>query len=266
MRCPTAALEWSTRRLYILQEILSVDPDVLTLQEVDHFGFFKHLLATCGYEGFFFPKPDSPTLYVPNNNGPDGCAVFYRSDKVELIKDERIVLKTLPGMQDTNQVSIIVHLRLKDSGKEVAVATTHLKAKNGWEKLRHLQGAYLANYLEEAVPDKPLILCGDFNAENTEPVYSVFSKSALGLNSAYQEAGGKGIEPDYTSWKIRGSSDGKTEKESKRTIDYIWYSREKSTLHSVFSLPTPEQIGENRLPSHTYPSDHLSLAADFVLN
>lgn len=265
VRCPPEALFWPGRSLRHLEEILTHEPDILTLQEVDHFGFFKHALGCCGYEGHFFPKPDSPTLYVPENNGPDGIAIFIRRDVFELLKVEKIVLKTTPEHVDTNQVAIILHLRVRDTGKEVVVASTHLKAKPGWEKLRHSQGAYLASYLEEHVKDKPLIVSGDFNAEDTEPVYQVFSHSPLKLSSAYRDATGTDNEPLYTTWKIRGSSRGSTEREVQRTIDYIWYSRETLKMVSTLAVPTGEEIGEDRVPSYSYPSDHFSLAADFLI-
>ena len=266
MRCPLDALSWQTRRLRILEEILRVDPDVLTLQEVDHYGFLKHTLAICGYEGVFFPKPDSPTLYVKDNHGPDGCALFFKNTKLSIVEKQTIVLKTLPFMKETNQVAIIYHFRSNESSKEFCIGTTHLKAKKGWEKLRHQQGAYLIKYLEDHHGTKPVILCGDFNAEQTEAVYDVCTTSSLGLKSTYKIANENGLEPEYTTWKIRGSPDGQTENESKRTMDYIWFTGSSLRLHSVLDIPSPEKIGENRLPGYHYPSDHLSLAADFSIN
>lgn len=54
-------------------------------QEVDHFKFLQSVLGTQGFEGIFFPKPDSPCLYISENNGPDGCAVFFKKNKFELV-------------------------------------------------------------------------------------------------------------------------------------------------------------------------------------
>lgn len=71
-------------------------------QEVDHFNFLRHILETQGYTGMFFPKPDSPCLYIDGNNGPDGCALFYRKDKFDLIKAETRILE-IWGVQ-SNQV------------------------------------------------------------------------------------------------------------------------------------------------------------------
>ena len=58
----------------------------VSLQEVDHFKFLQRALGAMGYEGFFFPKPSSPCLGIKGNNGPDGCAMFFRTERFELIQ------------------------------------------------------------------------------------------------------------------------------------------------------------------------------------
>lgn len=54
-------------------------------QEVDHFNFLRSSLKPLGFRGVFCSKPDSPCIYLANNNGPDGCALFFREDKFDLI-------------------------------------------------------------------------------------------------------------------------------------------------------------------------------------
>ena len=83
MKCPPAALRWEKRRLYILLEILKEDPDILCMQEVDHFDYFKLALSKVGYDGIFKSKLDSPCLYVTPSYGPDGCALFYKTAKLD---------------------------------------------------------------------------------------------------------------------------------------------------------------------------------------
>lgn len=41
----------------------------------------------------FYPKPDSPCFYIDGNNGPDGCAIFFRRNKFDLIKSECRILE-----------------------------------------------------------------------------------------------------------------------------------------------------------------------------
>lgn len=146
----------------------------------------------------------------------------------------------------------------------MCVAVTHLKARSGWEWLRSAQGSdllrHIQNLLQKHSIDSssiPLLVCGDFNAVPTEEVYRRFIGSPLGLDSAYKMLSQDCLkEPEYTTWKIRPSGECCT------TLDYIWYSRDALSVDAVLDLPTEEQIGQNRLPSFSYPSDHLSLVCD----
>lgn len=161
-------------------------------------------------------------------------------------------------------------LRHKASGREICVATTHLKARQGalLSTLRNEQGKDILDFLQNNVDvaDCPIIMAGDFNAEPTEPVYSTIrSDSRFGFDSAYRCDGAvdgaedAGQEPPYTTWKVRG------EGESCHTIDYVFFSRRQLGVNQVLPFPTGEQIGPDRVPSFQYPSDHFSLVVDFDL-
>ncbi|XP_040030550.2 nocturnin isoform X1 [Gasterosteus aculeatus] len=269
VRCPLDALNWQERKYLILEEILTYRPDILCLQEVDHYhDTFQPIMASLGYQGSFLAKPWSPCLDVEQNNGPDGCALFYRRSRFSLQATAHLRLSAM--MLPTNQVAIVQTLKCQETGRRLCVAVTHLKARSGWEKLRSAQGANLLQSLrgitfqcgssrhdEAPLGAVPLVVCGDFNAEPSEDVYRRFSSSALGLNSAYKLLSANGeTEPAYTSWKIRPSG------ESCSTLDYIWYSHEALSVQRLLDIPTEEQIGPDRLPSYHYPSDHLSLLCD----
>lgn len=225
-------------------------------------------MASLGYHGSFLAKPCSPCLDVEQNNGPDGCALFYRRSRFSLQATAHLRLSAM--MLPTNQVAIVQTLNCQETGQQLCVAVTHLKARSGWERLRSAQGADLLQRLRsitcpdgrgsrgEAAPGNlPLVVCGDFNAEPTEDVYRRFSCSTLGLNSAYKLLSSDGqTEPAYTTWKIRPSG------ESRSTLDYIWYTHDALSVECLLDIPTEEQIGQDRLPSYHYPSDHLSLLCD----
>ncbi|XP_044734324.1 nocturnin isoform X2 [Chrysoperla carnea] len=268
--CPDEALEWKTRRYRIIEEIISYCPDVICLQEVDHFNFLKTVLGTQGYKGMFFPKPDSPCLYINGNNGPDGCAIFYREDKFDLVRMESRILEV--WRVQSNQVALVAILRIRETGQEICVSTTHLKAKTGalLSTLRNEQGKDLLEFVKVQAENRPLILCGDFNAEPSEPIYmTVLKHNDLKLASAYanlksgfeNEITTSGErEPPYTTWKVRA------EGEACHTLDYIFYSRDKFMVNSVLEFPSGDEIGEGRVPSLSYPSDHFSLLCDFRIN
>lgn len=135
------------------------------------------------------------------------------------------------------------------------MATTHLKARPGalMSSIRKEQGRALMEYVASRSQDYPVVICGDFNAEPTEPVYEMVSNCGLNLSSAYAH---DGKEPLYTTWKIR------EEGEQCQTLDYIFYTKDKFQVDAVLDFPNGREIGETRLPSLSYPSDHLSLVCD----
>lgn len=155
-------------------------------------------------------------------------------------------------------------LRIKETGQEFCVVTTHLKARNGTvlSMLRNEQGKDLLQFINNHYNNRPVIVCGDFNAEPTEPVYNIFTNNDfLKLSSAYADSNlyMQDVvyrEPPYTTWKIR------EEGEVCHTIDYIFYSNEDMEVDAVLDFPTEEEIGEDRVPSFKYPSDHFSLVCD----
>jgi len=188
--CPDEALTWENRKFLIIEEILQNNPDIICLQEVDHFKFLERVLGSQNYCGIFFPKPDSPCLYIEENNGPDGCAIFYKRNKFDLINYDTRILEV--WHVQSNQVAIVANFKLKnDSNKEFTVCTTHLKARNGalLSKLRNEQGKDLLKFVNDiSGGNKPILICGDFNAEPIEPVYStVLNNKELELTSAYAE-------------------------------------------------------------------------------
>ncbi|XP_069487179.1 nocturnin isoform X2 [Ambystoma mexicanum] len=259
IKCPMEALKWEERKYLILEEILIYRPDLLCLQEVDHyFDTFLPILSRLGYQCTFLPKPWSPCLDVQHNNGPDGCALFFLKGRFKLVSSSNIRL-TAQSLK-TNQVAIAETLQCSETGRLLCIAVTHLKARTGWERFRSDQGSNLLQNLQDITQGAniPLIICGDFNAEPTEDVYKDFASSSLNLNSAYKVLSHDGqSEPPYTSWKIRPSG------ECCHTLDYIWYSQHALDVVAALGLLTEEQIGPNRLPSFNYPSDHLSLVCDF---
>ena len=98
-----------------------------------------------------------------------------------------------------------------------------------------------------------MILCGDFNADPTESVYKTISTR---FSSAYKQA--LKDEPVFTTWTKR-----QTEKEMKRTLDYIFYTESDFKVSAVVSLTSPSLM--KPIPNIEYPSDHLSLVAHLNL-
>ena len=214
---------------------------------MDHFPLLQRALSSLGYTGHFVPKPDSPCIYLPSNSGPDGCALFYRSDQWELVGEVQSRILEVWHVQ-SNQVVVAASLRSRSTGKEVCLATTHLKARSGalLATLRNEQGKDILDWLATVRQGRPLVLTGDFNADPSEPVIRTVREK---LASAYPE------DTPYTTWKVRETG------EQRSTLDYIFHSEEVE-VQATLDMPSEEQIGAERLPSDAFPSDHLSLVAD----
>lgn len=247
-------LDWSSRRWRVLEEVLQHRPDVITLQEVDHFNFLAPALASVGYCGRFIPKPDSACKYIKNNNGPDGVAMFYKKSKFECLSEDHKVLEAWGAA--TNQVALAMRLQERGSGREVTVVTTHLKARRGalLSNIRTQQGEDLVTWVEEVRGGTPVILTGDFNAEPSEPVLETLTSDArTPLQSSYSVS-----DLEYTTWKIRDSG------EEKHVLDYVFHSPELETRRTL-DMPETREVEADKFPSLRYASDHLSLVTDIAI-
>jgi len=259
------ALDWRNRRWKIIEEIIRYDPDIIFLQEVDHHKLIQKALCSIKYSGRFLAKPDSPCIHLESNNGPDGCAIYFKKRKFEKIRKTSRVLKVWGAR--SNQVVLSMILRHRDSGEEICVATTHLKAKLGnlQASFRNEQSRDILCWLDAIRGERPVIITGDFNGEPNEPFYSTLTDNeTTPLVSAYklkdENANSKNQKDclEYTTWKIRETG------EQKHILDYIFHSPELQTV-STLDMPTEEQVGIDRLPSLQFASDHLSLVADIKL-
>ncbi|CAD6215637.1 GSCOCG00000449001-RA-CDS, partial [Cotesia congregata] len=87
--CPSWALEWEYRKKGILEEIRHYSADIISLQEVEtdqFYNFFLPELKREGYDGIFSPKSRAKTMAENDRKYVDGCAIFYRTAKHQVIK------------------------------------------------------------------------------------------------------------------------------------------------------------------------------------
>ena len=97
-------LDWEYRKTRILNEIIQYDPDVITLQEVDHYyDYFLVELFKRGYVGHFAPKPTSACLDVSPNG--DGLAFFVKKSKLNVISCETKTLAlSIAGVTESGEL------------------------------------------------------------------------------------------------------------------------------------------------------------------
>ena len=231
-KCKNEFLFWEYRRQKLLETIGK--PDIISLQAVDRYGFFENIYSENGnYFGFFEAR---------ESNIADGSALFVNQNKFEVMWVSPIMY------HGSTQVALIAELIVKENGKHLIFATTHLKAKKEFEEKRLKEAEQLCeeirNYNNQ---NYPVIITGDMNSDPGGPVYKLFCSQ---YQSAYAESE---IEPEFTTFKIRDE-----DKLYCHTIDYIFYDGDLTVVEKE-KLPTKDEIGVNGMPNEKYPSDHLPL-------
>merc|ERR1740139_681154 len=98
---------WDTRKLRLLEEILRYAPDVLTVQECDHFDdLLLPALRLAGYDGVFAPKRSAPGLEFGYYS--DGTAVFWRTEVFARLGAERRVFTELDGSESSRPFVLVL--------------------------------------------------------------------------------------------------------------------------------------------------------------
>lgn len=264
---PEVVFDWNKRKLRLVEEILRFLPDVLTVQECDHFSdFLLPALRTAGYDGVFAPKRDSPCLQYGYYS--DGVAILWRNATFKRVGIDRRFFVEEDGLE-SGRPYLFALLQHKACQSTLLVATTHMKAKvsQGNEDLRAKQIMQLLDAMEKsAAPEADAVmLCGDFNTDPYDVPGQQVARCVpavlghrLGLRSAYplpkSDADGW-----WTTWKKRGTH------EVKHTIDYIFHNSGLQPT-SVLAPPLVADLEEARLPGMRYPSDHLSILVEMQIS
>lgn len=85
---PSQYLNWDHRKLRLLEEVQSYHCDLIALQEVEgesYEAFFKPKMAEIGYDGLYKPKSRARTMR--NYENVDGCVIFYKKERFDLVED-----------------------------------------------------------------------------------------------------------------------------------------------------------------------------------
>lgn len=282
--CKNEKLDFEHRKWSLLSEIVKYQPDVLCLQELDHFDFWDEQLQHHGFRGVYLRRPSEKT---------DGIAVFYNHTKFKMLNTHIVdynMINNLDGVRSPeiemrykrNNVGLLVHfetLSKNSKSKSFVVATTHtywdprladLKLRQSHMLLQEIQYFLRKNFIS----NDNVIISGDFNSTPDSAVYQLYSKgrvegnhkdtmihfgskndftTSISLKSAYSHLN----EPftNITPW-------------FKGTLDYIWYSS-GFELESLLDMIPHSKITEENdshgqllgLPTTSFSSDHMALVS-----
>lgn len=225
---------WFYRADLIRNNIDDVKPDIIGFQEVTwmHYGYLQDIMQ--GY--------DSVIMYRDNFILSEGCPIFYRTDKFELIDKNSFWLSETPEVmsKDWNsacyRVCSYVKLRQLNTNKEFVVFNTHLDHVSDEARINGIK--VVLDKINE-LGDVPAYLMGDLNAKpNSKTLKSVYEFFEDGQVVA-------DITTDGATYQKWG------EKLNSERIDYIVASIGKTNIYEYGIVDT--------LYDGVYPSDHFPI-------
>ncbi|KAG0021391.1 Glucose-repressible alcohol dehydrogenase transcriptional effector [Entomortierella chlamydospora] len=212
---PSWALTWEYRKELILQEILAYSADIVCLQEVElgqYEDYFKEQMKQqADYDGVFWPKSRAKTMPEKDRRVVDGCAIFYKASKFDLIDKQIVefnhVALQRPDFRKTedifnrvmtkDQIAVITLLEHKDTKNRIVVVNTHIYWDPVFKDVKLVQVAMLMDEIDKLstqwahlpvsgsnVPSStsgklPTLICGDFNSQRDSGVYEYLVKGSV---------------------------------------------------------------------------------------
>jgi nocturnin len=229
-------LDWDFRKRLLADKLIESQSEIICLQEVEPqaYDFLEKSLDSHKYKG----------IYQSKQKKPDGCACFYRNDRLNLAGvNTHYYNDKANGEDNSGHLALIIKFKF-DIGI-VGIINTHLKwDKNkennqiGLIQIRELMESYIN-------VDKDVygwIICGDLNSLPDSPVIKELTSNNF---------------IDIYASKAQNTSNANFK--AKR-VDYIFCSKEING--------TPKEIREidniTPLPSEKEPSDHLAITATLL--
>ncbi|XP_076458540.1 uncharacterized protein LOC143292236 [Babylonia areolata] len=126
--CPSWALSWEYRKKGLLNHILDMQSDIISLQEVEteqYDRFFKPELARQGYSGLFLPKSRVRTMSCQQERQKvDGCAIFYKKDKFQVVEYKEVEFNQLAMANAEGNEEMYNRVMTKDNIGLIALLQT----------------------------------------------------------------------------------------------------------------------------------------------
>jgi nocturnin len=263
-KAPSGTYDWPAYRVWrTLEELVRHNADIICMEEADAYEDLKPYMHKFGYTSVFCPKFASPCLNMTPNWGPDGCVIFYKLAKFQIINMS--CEKICTDGEVHAQTFMIMHLKHRPTGQPLTVVCLHLKSKVANQERRTQQtGEILKSIMQHLhginkdIASHSLVICGDFNGEPFERFHELLlaGVNELGLRDAYTHPG-RPKEP--TTIKYRSGT------LLRRGIDYVFFAERNLKLTGYLELPPVNDllINEHGLPNLAFSSDHLSLVCDF---
>merc|ERR1711964_141030 len=258
----------------VLSMILKENPDVITMQELDHhFDFMLPKLRSFGYDGIFQPKHKSKGAEF-NGGLPDGVGIFWNTQRIRKVGEVPVGWPPKNGTptgsltdasvdgkkngKRAKQVVMAVKLQVQETEKEKAkdflMMTAHVKSGNKPTDLpaKIAQGQEVAGIIIKQIAANaniPVIFACDFNNAPGADAHSAFFKalSARGTDvimSAYSNVigGFKGKATPTYEQMVNAEPEYTTDKWRKGGTQVDKRGKTAQTIDYIFYTPKDFEI------------------------
>lgn len=233
--------DWPRRRAMILDELRSLSPDVICLQEV-----LQH--ATLRNQAL--DLADSLDYRVTFGSvDPDTAVKRYGN----AILSRHPVLETAwKPLEPKSDYRVVVQMRIAFQGRPVDVFDTHLHHTAEGAAIRAEQVRDLLAYVKTQRGKGAVVLAGDFNASPDTPELKAVTKPYLDVFAALNPSTGR--DTVTTLNPAMGHAP--------RRIDYIFVSRDGRPALRPLSA---EIVLDQPAADGAWPSDHFGVVARLLL-
>ena len=239
---------WAQRRDFFFQTIERFDPALIGFQEVLADQYDDIAKRMSGYA----------LVGVARDNGKrkgEWALAAYRKDRFEPLGSGDFWLSEHPEVAGSKswdaaltRICTWVRLRERASNREMLYANTHFDHRG--PLARENSARLMVSKLGKMANGKPIILTGDFNANEDSEAYAVIARSEGGvaawLIDSYREVHPQRLpeEASFNGFKpvVKGSR-----------IDFIFHSGQLKAVAST--------IERSRSPEGRFASDHYSVTA-----
>ena len=204
---------WTKRCQVMCDQINFESPDILGMQEVlvGQLHDFQRLLDNYSYIG------------VGRDDGKEAgeyAAIFYKNDRVKLLDSGNFWLNETPDVPklgwDAACIRICTWGKFKDLRTKKKFYFFNLHMDHVGVVARREAAKLVVSRIKEMAQDAPVVLTGDFNVDQTDEIYGIFTHSGI-LKDSYENARIRFAENGtFNSFKVETKTDSR--------IDHVFVS------------------------------------------
>lgn len=231
---------WRERWEILMQELRSLDADIVGFQEVFDMTLADDIKKRSGYP------------YLAVSGEPSGLVFLSKFRPVE---QACLVMDTRSPTEEYRRYAFYVQVEFP-GGRRLALFNTHLSWKAAEERVREEQVQELAAFVKARTGALPAVIMGDFNtAPETLSIKFLTGAEKWVDTFAFANPGARGLTWDYKN----PFAEKERDKMAERRIDYIFIRGGTGKVPGivssqlVFNAPSADGI---------YPSDHFGVMTD----